>query len=222
MQLRLPCHGAEEGRGSWKGFFYMWLPTRLRGLMLGMGALGSAPLIAIVSSSGTMALAVPAASAHTAGGVRESAASIANPADGRLVPARDPELTRPSNDLGQPDNVPPVDMTVMTRRGAVVHVSAVAPASAPLPSGAVTQIIEAAAVANSVDPGWMVRIAQCESGLNPNSNGTFKGLFQFVPSTFVSNGGNANAILDASAQANVAAKMLAHGGAHSWPVCSNR
>ena len=43
-----------------------------------------------------------------------------------------------------------------------------------------------------VSGDWMVKIARCESGLNPhayNPRGPYIGLFQFLMSTFTHNGG---------------------------------
>jgi hypothetical protein len=63
----------------------------------------------------------------------------------------------------------------------------------------------------------MVSIARCESGLRPNAynpRGPYIGLFQFLQSTFTANGGTN--IWSATDQANIAAKMLAHGQAHQW------
>jgi hypothetical protein len=78
-------------------------------------------------------------------------------------------------------------------------------------------IIEAAAARWGVSGSWMVNIARCESGLRPNAynpRGPYIGLFQFLSSTFRANGGTN--IWSATDQANIAAKMLAHGQAHQW------
>lgn len=78
-------------------------------------------------------------------------------------------------------------------------------------------IIEAAAARWGVSGSWMVSIARCESGLRPNAynpSGPYYGLFQFLRSTFTANGGTN--IWSASDQANIAAKMLAHGQAYQW------
>lgn len=78
-------------------------------------------------------------------------------------------------------------------------------------------IIQAAAARWGVSGDWMVSIARCESGLRPNAynpRGPYIGLFQFLQSTFTHNGGTN--IWDATDQANIAAKMLAHGQAHQW------
>jgi len=90
-------------------------------------------------------------------------------------------------------------------------------------SGSVQDIILAAASSHGVDGGWMVRIARCESGLNPraiNPAGPWIGLFQFAPATFRGHGGTD--IYSPTQQANIAAAMLAGGQAHQWPVCSRR
>ena len=78
-------------------------------------------------------------------------------------------------------------------------------------------IIEAAAARWGVSGAWMVKIARCESGLRTtayNPHGPYIGLFQFLTSTFTHNGGTN--IYSAADQANIAAKMLAHGQAHQW------
>ena len=89
-----------------------------------------------------------------------------------------------------------------------------APAADP---NSVIGIIEAAAARWGVSGGWMVKIARCESGLRTNAynpRGPYIGLFQFLQSTFTHNGGTN--IYDAADQANITAKMLAHGQAHQW------
>ena len=93
----------------------------------------------------------------------------------------------------------------------------------PVAHGPIADIIMAAAARYGVDGNWMVRIASCESGLNPNAynrSGPYIGLFQFLPSTFQAHGGTN--IYDPYQQSDIAANMLAHGGARSWPVCSQR
>ena len=88
------------------------------------------------------------------------------------------------------------------------------PVAAP---GSVVAIIEAAAARWGVSGSWMVGIARCESGLRTNAvnpSGPYLGLFQFLQSTFTHNGGTN--IWSAADQANIAAKMLAHGQAYQW------
>jgi soluble lytic murein transglycosylase-like protein len=103
-----------------------------------------------------------------------------------------------------------------------------APTPGPVPGvsyapGSVAAIIMAAASGAGVDGNWLVSIASCESGLRPNAynpGGPYIGLFQFLPSTFAAHGGTN--IYDPNQQATIAANMIAHGGASSWPVCSRR
>ena len=98
----------------------------------------------------------------------------------------------------------------------------VAPAAAPQPvtvapsQQAVADIIRAAAAKYGANADQMIRVAMCESHLNPNSYNPsgYYGLFQFNPNTFKAHGGTN--IWDATDQANVAANMFAHGGAGAW------
>jgi soluble lytic murein transglycosylase-like protein len=101
-------------------------------------------------------------------------------------------------------------LSVRLRSAAPPLVAAASPTS-------VIGIIEAAAARWGVSGAWMVQIARCESGLRPtavNSAGPYLGLFQFLQSTFTHNGGTN--IWDAADQANITAKMLAHGQAWQW------
>ena len=100
---------------------------------------------------------------------------------------------------------------------APVRRQAAPPPVAPADPNSIVGIIQAAAARWGVSGDWMVKIARCESGLNPrayNPRGPYIGLFQFLESTFRANGGTN--IYDPSDQANIAAKMLAHGQAHQW------
>jgi soluble lytic murein transglycosylase-like protein len=81
----------------------------------------------------------------------------------------------------------------------------------------VADIIRAAAASYGVDPNTLLRVAICESGLNPgsyNAHSGATGLFQFKPPTFYAHGGHN--IWDAADQANVAAKMFSQGLAYEW------
>jgi soluble lytic murein transglycosylase-like protein len=94
------------------------------------------------------------------------------------------------------------------------------PAPAP-PTQSIPEIIAAAARRHGVDPDFMIRLARCESGLNPravNPAGPYIGLFQFAPSTFTAFGGHD--IYNPADQSEITARMLARGLAHHWPVCS--
>jgi hypothetical protein len=89
--------------------------------------------------------------------------------------------------------------------------------SASYAPGSVEGIIRAAAARWGISGDWMVKIASCESGMRPtayNPRGPYYGLFQFLMSTFRANGGTN--IWDPTDQANITAKMLAHGQAYQW------
>jgi len=67
----------------------------------------------------------------------------------------------------------------------------------------------------------MLRVARCESGLNPSAvggGGTYHGLFQFVPSTFAGTPYGEYDIYDPWANANAAGWMWSEGKKSDW-VC---
>jgi hypothetical protein len=79
--------------------------------------------------------------------------------------------------------------------------------------------ITIAAQKYGVNVAWMLRTANCESHFHWNSvnpSGPYIGVFQFLKSTFISNGGTAATIWDPMAQALIAAKMFAHGQSGEW------
>ena len=64
---------------------------------------------------------------------------------------------------------------------------------------------------------WGLAVASCESSFNPdafNRSSGCVGLYQFLESTFCSNGGNS--ITDWREQVRIAAKIYAQGGQHHW------
>jgi soluble lytic murein transglycosylase-like protein len=87
----------------------------------------------------------------------------------------------------------------------------------PVNKQAIADIIRAAAARYGDDPNQLLRVAMCESGLNPNAYNPYSGatgLFQFKPPTFAAHGGQN--IWDATDQANIAAKMFSQGLAYEW------
>jgi hypothetical protein len=94
------------------------------------------------------------------------------------------------------------------------------PEAPPAPAGSVEEIIHAAAAEYGIDPGYMVSIAACESGLNPGaySPAGYYGLFQYDQSTWSANG--YGSIYDPVAQSRTTARLLAAGQSSRWPNCA--
>lgn len=87
-------------------------------------------------------------------------------------------------------------------------------------TGSVTSIIEAAALEFGIEPGYLISIAECESGLDPtayNSAG-YHGLFQYDDTTWSAYG--YGSIWDPVAQARTTAELLAAGQSSRWPNCA--
>jgi peptidoglycan hydrolase CwlO-like protein len=74
--------------------------------------------------------------------------------------------------------------------------------------------------------GVLESIAQCESGGNPravSAGGTYRGKYQFHPSTWRGVGGNGDpAAAPEAEQDRLAAKLYAQSGPAPWPVCGQR
>ncbi len=80
-------------------------------------------------------------------------------------------------------------------------------------------IIKRAARTHGQNPEAMLRVARCESGLNPyavDPSGSYYGLFQFVPSTFAGTPFGDSDIFDPVANANAAAWMWQQGRKSEW------
>ena len=153
-----------------------------------------------------------------------------------------PALTATTSTSARPDAVPVERMVYLPPRDAVAELRAPDPTPTPTPAptpapthpalrpavatpvplpppsaGTIEAIIYAAATKYGVSYAWMLKIARCESSLNPrayNPAGPYIGLFQFLPSTFRAHGGTD--IYDPVQQANITADMLAHGQARAW------
>lgn len=86
---------------------------------------------------------------------------------------------------------------------------------------AIIAIIQQAAAAYGQNPDDMIRVARCESSLNPRAvdpAGLYHGLFQFVPSTFAGTPYGGQDIYDPWANAHAAAWMWSEGRKSEW-VC---
>ena len=83
-------------------------------------------------------------------------------------------------------------------------------------------LVTSTALKYNIDPDLFLRIAICESGLNPNAKNktsTASGLFQFLNSTFFNYAEAYEFPLDKNnpeIQANLAAKMIQDGGLSHW------
>lgn len=79
---------------------------------------------------------------------------------------------------------------------------------------------------NGVNPQTLRKIAECESGMQPNAvNGQYGGMFQYHPTTWESarkemnKDTNPDLRYDAEEAIATAAHTLATQGTHPWPVC---
>jgi chromosome segregation ATPase len=87
----------------------------------------------------------------------------------------------------------------------------------PLTRQQIIAIIRAAADRYNDNGDQLVRVANCESHLNPRAYDQASGasgLFQFMPGTFYAHGGHD--IWDAADQSDVAAKMFSQGYSYEW------
>ena len=183
----------------------MRLPKRSRGILLGAAALVAGPIVAltVVAAPGAAVTAVrvqpPVLGQNTA----------------NVVGHPIPHMLR--NHAPIPPPATPAPAPAPVQHHTVYRAAAPAVPAATYSPNSVEGIITAAANRWGVSASWMISIARCESGLRPNAynpHGPYYGLFQFLMSTFTHNGGTN--IWDPADQANIAAKMLAHGQAHQW------
>jgi hypothetical protein len=188
------------------------LPKRARGLVLGFLMLVAGPVTAVLITTPALGAAASASQ------VRSSIGDI----DRLTNVTTHPLMLRVRSAMLFSVAVPIVVKPAMAPRP-VVH--AVHPMGFVIPSGlSVSQAqviadITAAAEHYGVSVSWMLRTANCESHFHWNSvnpRGPYIGVFQFLMSTFIANGGTAAGIWDPVDQANIAAKMFADGQSHEW------
>lgn len=100
-------------------------------------------------------------------------------------------------------------------------------APVPVSAGSVEEIVRQAARNHGIDENYFVRIARCESTLNPNAvnynyyeNGHPSGLFQHLsgywPARAAQYGYGGASVFDATANANVTAAMWSEGHSNLW------
>lgn len=81
-------------------------------------------------------------------------------------------------------------------------------------------VVSEAAERHGLSAGYLLSIAECESGLDPNAYNAagYHGLFQFDQTTWAQYGDGD--IWDPAAQADAAAELIAAGQSSRWPVCA--
>jgi hypothetical protein len=166
----------------------------------------------LVLMAALVPISITMASAHQSAQTQQRLVLNANPVD-------QPELSTAIPAAPTPSPSPSPSASPSAAPPAPKHAAAAAPAGpvtvAPSQQ-AVADIIRAAAAKWGADPNQLIRVAMCESHLNPNSHNPagYYGLFQFNPNTFKAHGGTN--IWDATDQANVAAHMFAQGLSGEW------
>ncbi len=192
----------------------MHLPKRARGLVLGCLMMVAGPATAVLIT--TPAQGAVAASASL---VRSSVGEVnlltnvaAHPLMLRVRQATVFRVAPPR----APKPAPVVRHRVALRAG---RPGFIVPSGLSVSQAQVVADITAAAQHWGVSVSWMLKTANCESHFHWNSvnpSGPYIGVFQFLMSTFIANGGTAATIWNPAVQANIAAKMFAHGQSGEW------
>ncbi|GAC1339498.1 MAG: hypothetical protein NVSMB29_06920 [Candidatus Dormibacteria bacterium] len=210
----------------------MSLPLRTRGVLAGLVTLAASPLIAVTVLSGSSShtispTAVASPETRPAGGtagrglgvrVPELVAPEAEPTPAptpAATPAPTPEPT--PEPTAAPTQAPtPRQVVPKPPAPAPQQVQPVVVQQPAAPAGSIEGIIRDAAGRHGVSGDWMMKIARCESGLNPRAvnPGGYYGLFQFSPRTFQAHGGTD--IWDPYQQSEITATMLSQGQARQW------
>ncbi len=186
----------------------MHLPKRARGLVLGFLMLVAGPATAVLITTPSQGAAASASL------VRSSVGEI----DRLTNVTTHPVMLRVRSAMFFKIAVP-VAKPAARRRARVSRPAFVVPSGLSVSQAQVVADITAAAEHWGVSVSWMLKTANCESHFHWNSvnrSGPYIGVFQFLMSTFIANGGTAATIWDPVAQANIAAKMFAHGQSHEW------
>ncbi|MHB1526258.1 MAG: transglycosylase SLT domain-containing protein [Candidatus Dormibacteria bacterium] len=188
------------------------LASRLRWILAAGMVLASVPLLGALTTSGARG---PVAKAPAAiGQIANQASNILSPTSYEItMPLQVVQVTPPP----PPPPPPPLIAAAAAARSAYGN-GFWQPVAEPA-VGTIKQIIWAAAQKYNVSYGWLLSVAQCESGLDPvdvNRSSGASGLFQFMPATFAGHGGTD--IWNPTQQANIAAKMFSIGESGEW-VC---
>lgn len=132
-----------------------------------------------------------------------------------------------SEQLGEPHSGIQTTETIAATRRFQAGVFDMRPTPTPTPTStrepegdSIVETIQAAATRHGVSGDYLVGVAECESGLDPNAYNSsgYHGLFQFDQTTWATFG--EGSIWDPAAQAEAAAELFAAGQSSRWPVCS--
>ncbi len=188
----------------------MHLPKRARGLVLGCFMLVAGPATAVLITTPTQGAVASASLVRSSVGDVDRLTNVTTHPmmlrvrSARLFSASVPIVVKPA---------------AAPRHAQVFRPAFVVPSGLSVSQAQVVADITAAAEHWGVSVSWMLKTANCESHFHWNSvnpRGPYIGVFQFLVSTFVANGGTAATIWNPVDQANIAAKMFAHGQSHEW------
>ncbi len=183
------------------------MPKRARGLVLGCLMMVAGPATAVLITTPSQGHAASASLVRSSVGEVERLTNVIQLP--MMLRVRQPIL---------PSSYRPNPPAVRVHHSVRVH-GFVVPQGLSVSQAQVVADITAAAEKYGVSVSWMLKTANCESHFHWNSvnpRGPYIGVFQFLMSTFIANGGTAASIWDPAAQANIAAKMFAHGQSHEW------
>jgi Transglycosylase-like domain len=188
------------------------LPKRARGLVLGCLMLVAGPATAVLITTPTQGTAASASVVRSSVGEVDRLTNVTTHPmmlrvrSATLVSVVLPAVAKPA-------------VAVRHRARHAARPGFVIPSGLSVSQAQVVADITAAATHWGVSVSWMLKTANCESHFHWNSvnpSGPYIGVFQFLMSTFIANGGTRATIWSPVAQANIAAKMFAHGQAHEW------
>jgi hypothetical protein len=184
------------------------LPKRARGLVLGCLMMVAGPATAVLITTPTQGAAASASLVRSSVGEVDLLTNVTT--HPMMLRIRSAKLFRV---------VAPVVKAAAPRHARVSRPSFVVPSGLSVSQAQVVADITAAAEHWGVSVSWMLRTANCESHFHWNSvnpSGPYIGVFQFLMSTFIGNGGTAATIWNPAAQANIAAKMFSEGRSSEW------
>ena len=186
----------------------MHLPKRARGLVLGCLMLVAGPATAVLITAPAQGAAASASLVRSSVGEVDLLTNVTS--HPLMLRVRMATLFRA---------YPAPAKKAAPRKARVSRPAFVVPSGLSVRQAQVVADITAAAEKYGVSVSWMLQTANCESHYHWNSlnpSGPYYGVFQFLMSTFIANGGTAATIWNPAVQADIAAKMFADGQSHEW------